>query len=76
MKKYKFITKEIAELEDVICNKCGESTTTECGYEAMTCDAFWGYGSTRDGTQITFHLCEKCTYDFVSTLKVLPETKE
>lgn len=60
---------------DIVCNKCGESCTPESGWAEYSSGwASWGYGSSKDGTNETWHMCEKCTDALVETFLIEPES--
>lgn len=63
MKKIKKATKEIEELEDLICDICGKSCRDhlDMNYEFSTLSASWGYGSSKDTTQWHGDFCENCS---------------
>jgi hypothetical protein len=62
-------------VEDILCNICGESCRDRMAmnYEYMTCQASWGFDSTRDTYTTVFHVCEPC-YDskILPLLKIAP----
>lgn len=61
MKIKKLIKKEVSELEDVLCDSCGNSCLDKSGYfEFMDMKVNWGYGSKKDMEQWTAQVCEKC----------------
>lgn len=81
MKKTKTILLEKEIVEDIICNKCGNScrpgedvpdyyglveATFTTGYESTHFDDYWKY---------TFSLCEGCLFEFFSRFKI-PAEKE
>jgi len=71
-------TREVEVVDDVICNKCGCSckakppkTWDDCWLEIK---ASWGYGSTKDCTIQTAHLCEACWDAFCASFSVPVES--
>lgn len=70
-------TREVDIIEDVLCNKCGETCKTKaCDnleglIEVVVCG---GYGShfIGDMNQFEFSVCEKCLMEFVATFKIQP----
>lgn len=76
--------KEIVKIEeildDIICNKCGESCNISTNKEKPEyyglCEISYsgGYGSTalRDGCNYTFSVCEKCLKEFFDSCKIKP----
>lgn len=79
MLKYKTITREVREIEDCLCNKCGESQlyASEDGFECkdiygVVCDFTGGYFSKylADCTRYQFSLCEKCLKELFDTFKI------
>lgn len=53
---YKKAIKPKEEIVGYICDICNE----DCNNECATMDVTWGYFSTKDGTQMECHMCEKC----------------
>lgn len=47
-------------MDDVICNRCGESCSTASGFDSLKLHSTWGYGSGKDCQEWEMHLCEKC----------------
>lgn len=77
MKFTKKVQIESTNIEDVICDKCGESqfknSTYGKNYFKPFCN-FWeqfGYDSKwfGDGATVEYDICEKCLYDFVLSFK-------
>jgi len=79
MKIMKKVVKEVEEIDDMICNKCGKTLKqiigndeeyNFCGLEEvrMVC----GYGSKNDGTIFTFSMCEECVLKMMSEFKIKP----
>ena len=65
MRQYQKETKEMENLQKIICNKCGKEITVSNGCEAegvFHADFTWGYFSEKDGERHQFDLCEEC-YD-------------
>lgn len=67
-------SREIEVVDDVVCNKCGCScsarppkTWDDCWIEIK---ASWGYGSAKDGTVQTAHICESCWDAFCASFIV------
>lgn len=60
MKLFREEVKQV--VNSVYCDCCGKSTTIleNAGPDYATLEAFWGYGSVKDGTQYEIHLCENC----------------
>lgn len=80
MKVTKIVQKDVEEVDDLICNLCGETLkqiiSTDgmynfCGLEEVSMNC--GYGSLNDGTTFTFSLCEKCVEELMSRFKVPAE---
>jgi hypothetical protein len=84
MKKYHTVQKEVEELEDVLCNACGNSCKVLVGrnskgeeildYGGCLVDAevCGGYGSKYldDGDQYKFDLCESCVATLIKSFKI------
>lgn len=65
MRQYQKETKEIENVQKIICNKCGKEIPVLNGREAegvFHVEYTWGYFSEKDGERHTFDLCEAC-YD-------------
>lgn len=59
-------------LVDILCDICGESCTKEYNLEVGHLEAFWGYGSKKDGESTLIELCEDCfdkMVEYAETLK-------
>jgi hypothetical protein len=80
MKILKTVTKEVQEIDDLICNKCGKTLKqiisqdgdyNFCGLEEvkMVC----GYGSKNDGIIFMFSICEECVLELMSSFKIKAE---
>lgn len=59
-----------------ICDRCGKEIsypTDEYNYEADGCWSIHlgraGYGSSFDGSDVNFDICDDCLYEFVNTFK-------
>ena len=78
MIKYTKKSVEVDSVDDVICNKCGQSVVLdahgEYEWEAIDISHTFGYWSTgRDGDQYAANLCESCYIEFIDTFTVPPE---
>lgn len=62
MKINKTVLTKVERVEDVICDVCGRSCKTKCGYEFALLKAEWGYESRKDTEYHECHICESC-YD-------------
>ena len=65
MRQYKNSTKEIKEINKVICNKCGKEIRLAGGVleeDMLEVEKRWGYFSGKDNLRDRFELCEEC-YD-------------
>lgn len=83
MKIIKSITKTITvdEIDDVICNKCGDSCRQEhrlSNEGLIEISVQGGYWSNYigDGTRYTFSICEKCLIELFASFKIEPEKEE
>lgn len=76
MKQYK--TKEIQEVNKIICNKCGKEIVAENGRlteDVLSVEKRWGYPSDKDNEVHTFDLCEKCYEELLATFSIPVEIK-
>ena len=58
MKIYK--AKVFQDVDNIICDLCGESCSSSGGIEHAEFYAIWGYFSDLDGEKWDCDLCEKC----------------
>jgi len=67
-------TEEVDEVEDIICNKCGNTLKDDCriNFEGIKLRTSWGYASKKDGETHESHLCEKCYDELIETFKYPP----
>jgi len=62
--------KEVEVVGDVVCDICCRSTQTEGGgLQYGELRAAWGHGSTRDGERYEVHLCERCFFHALATMR-------
>jgi hypothetical protein len=60
---------EIEVVSDVICDICCSTLTEGSGLEYGELRAIWGHGSARDGERYEVHLCERCFFQALATMK-------
>lgn len=77
MIKYTTKKKVIKEkiVEDVICNKCGSSLKTDCGYEGLVEAKVYGgfYSKLGDLSVVSFSLCDDCLIELFKTFSIKEE---
>jgi len=76
MLKTRQVKKVTEEIEDIICNRCGESCKrAECGFEGLIeAEVNCGYGSCLgDGSTYHFSVCDKCLKSLFGDFKIRPE---
>lgn len=64
--------KEIGIIEDIVCNKCGNSCKVVDCENYFSCAELvvhWGYGSGHDGEVHEAHLCEQCWEQIIKDFK-------
>lgn len=74
MRHYKTIESTKEYIEEMYCNKCGDSIQVTNGIVAQGVyqgDSVWGYFSNKDGVKHSFDICEKC-YDKMVNEFVIP----
>lgn len=77
MKKQGQTTRSVEYTEDILCNKCGESTKCPMGnFECISSTAHWGYSSRKDLEVHSYDLCEKCYDEFAKTFMIPPTTDD
>jgi hypothetical protein len=71
----KTVTKEVEEVVDHICNKCGRSCKKGDEYEGLinTTVYFGYYSNNRDGEKYNFSLCEDCTVELMNSFSIAAE---
>jgi len=72
------VTVEQDFIQDIICNKCGESCINEgCpspeGLIEITADGGYGSNWIGDGDSLTFSICERCLVAIVLEFKIPPD---
>lgn len=71
------ITRSVKFTEDILCNKCGQSTKCPMGnFECISATAHWGYDSRKDMQVHRFDLCESCYDEFAKTFKLMVEPED
>ncbi|MDR7285627.1 hypothetical protein J2X84_004476 [Pseudomonas corrugata] len=57
-------------VRDILCDVCLDSTRVEGGsLQYGVLQAHWGYGAAHDGERYEIHLCERCFFQAVASLK-------
>jgi protein-arginine kinase activator protein McsA len=71
MIKTKPVTKIEQKIEDVLCNKCGQSTGTKIykgsnllNFNYVDIKTVWGYPSNHNKIMTEAQICEKCWFIF------------
>ena len=76
-------TKEVEEISDIICNRCGKSCMSgkndgiDDGYGLIETTVCGGYWSTYlyDDVRYTFSLCEECLRELFDNFIIPPKTQ-
>lgn len=79
MRQYKNNTKEMKELEKIVCNKCGKEIPAKAGVlteDVLEVEKRWGYFSGKDNRRDRFELCEECYDEFVKSFFIPVESEE
>lgn len=71
------VTKEVEMVDDIICNKCGESlvhivgddTDVTCGLPECYVEGGYYSPCIEDGVSYSFDLCERCVLDLMKEFK-------
>lgn len=61
------------EIEDVICNVCGEKIQKDDYgniFDYLSIEKKWGYYSKCDGEKHSFDICENCYHKLAETFKI------
>lgn len=68
-------TKEVEELVDVKCDRCGESCwdKQDMNLEFAEIKVMWGYGSDKDLERHKVQLCEKCYDETIKVMGITPQ---
>lgn len=79
MRQYKNSTKEIKEINKVICNKCGKEIRLAGGVpeeDMLEVEKRWGYFSGKDNRRDRFELCEECYDELLESFLIPAESEE
>lgn len=80
MKITKKILVEQEEVQEIICNRCGQHFSLgKYGTpdpEILHIEHRWGYFSEKDGQKHQFDLCERCYDEIVKSFRVPVEIEE
>jgi hypothetical protein len=82
MRIIKKVTKEVTVIDDILCNKCGNScrgVDPSFDWEGLIeVGIIGGYGSTHlgDGNSYEFSLCESCLIALFQTFKHNPKVPD
>lgn len=73
MKVFKTISIQKDEIDEVICNMCGQKIEKDDnGHFADYLQVYkrWGYYSSHDGEEHSFDLCENCYNNIINKFKI------
>ena len=84
MKQYRTVQREVEEIDDILCNMCGNSCKVVLGKNSKGdnimdysgclsgVEVCGGYGSKylEDGDQYKFDLCEECVSKLIKSFKI------
>lgn len=76
MKKTKIIKQEVEVIDDILCNKCGQSCKIEGDFYGLIETGFsTGYFSPclPDGNTYLFSLCEECVAKLMDSFEIKAE---
>lgn len=76
MRKYKVVSVEKLEVDEIICNGCGKKIhKNQFGYfeEHLHVEKSWEYSSKRDGEKHSFDLCQDCYEKLIHSFKFFPD---
>jgi len=75
--------KEIIILEDILCNKCGKTCKIyidrehkHYNYEGLRATVHAGFGSSLDGLNLKFDLCDNCLIGLIKDFRIPFEAEE
>lgn len=74
MKRYKQITVTKNQIDKVVCNGCGKELDSHTDY--LSVDKKWGYGTSYDGDEHSFDLCEDCYGKIINGFKIAPDNND
>lgn len=75
MKKYKDIVYQKLDIDDIVCNLCGNRIQrNQYGYfdDYISIDKTWGFGSEFDNETHHVDLCQKCYKEIFDNFKFIP----
>lgn len=74
MRKYKKESREIEVLKSTICDKCNKKVKNKMLAEEINhIEVIFGYTSRKDGTVISFDICEDCFDEITKDISVKKE---
>lgn len=79
MRQYKNSTREMKEIDKIICNKCGKEIPVAGGVlaeDVLEVEKRWGYFSKKDNRRDCFELCEKCYDELIESFLIPVESEE
>ena len=79
MRQYIEKTRELREIEEIVCNCCKKKIPVADGYAregVFSVDYVWGYFSEKDGEIHSFDLCEECYDKLLRGFQIPAEIKE
>ena len=82
MLKKRIVNKEVEEIVDILCNKCGKSCIADSGGCVNRCglieaSVHGNYSSPKlwDDVVYTFSICEECLRELFDNFEIHPNTK-
>lgn len=76
MRTFEKKTKEVHEIAQVHCNKCGVRCDFKVHKDHASIDVNWGYHSNKDMEKHCWDLCEDCYDSIVKTFVIPVDTFE
>lgn len=77
MRIYRTISVEVQEIDEIVCNFCGETISKDKFHmfeDHIHIEKKWGYHSNYDGEEHVIDICKNCYEKLKKEMKISPNT--